>query len=201
MSETRKNAVCGLSPDDGELHPLNVKPDGTLRTDVGSISATVDITGDHADLDSGAGTDEHEVFAIGLPADGGHVVGGTDTNPLKVRDPNIPVARGNVFTVHANNISLADGGSTGILAVGDDCEHYRFWRFSAFTDQPGTITVQYSIDGITWRTLETISIAANTHVNKMYQVTRRYYRVYLTDKVDGNAPTSVDLVSVRSTGG
>jgi len=200
MSETRKNAVCGKSPDDNELHEINVKPDGTVRAEVTGISATVDITGDHADLDSGAGTDEHEVFAIGLPADGGHVVGGTDTNPLKVRDPNIPVTRGNVFTVHANNASFTDGLTVGNPS-GDDCEHYRFWGFSAFTDQPGTITVEYSIDGTTWRTLETISIIANTHVNKMYQVTRRYYRVFLTDRADGNAPTSVDLVSVRSTGG
>src|SRR3972149_6425079 len=41
---------------------------------------------DLADLDSGAGTDNHSVTAIGLPAPGGHVVGGTSTDPLRT-DP------------------------------------------------------------------------------------------------------------------
>jgi hypothetical protein len=42
--------------------------------------------GDNADLDSDAGTDDHAVVAWGLPASGGHVIGGTGANPIRV-DP------------------------------------------------------------------------------------------------------------------
>ena len=66
---------------------------GTLITSTGgalnvSIATplSVDITGNHEDLDTGGGVDNHEVFAIGLPGAGGHVVGGTATNPLRT-DP------------------------------------------------------------------------------------------------------------------
>lgn len=40
--------------------------------------------GNQTDLDTGSGTDLHGVVAIGLPASGGFVVGGTTTNPLNV---------------------------------------------------------------------------------------------------------------------
>jgi hypothetical protein len=50
-----------------------------LKTGTGAV-------GDTTDLDTGAGTDDHGVVAVGLPAPGGHVVGGTPTNPLRV-DP------------------------------------------------------------------------------------------------------------------
>ncbi|MET0403042.1 MAG: hypothetical protein ABW123_11595 [Cystobacter sp.] len=50
----------------------------------GVVNASLE--GDTADLDSGAGTDAHDVVAIGLPGPGGHVVGGTAAAPLRV-DP------------------------------------------------------------------------------------------------------------------
>lgn len=50
----------------------------------GQIDA--DLSGDEHDLDTGAGTDLHEVVAVGLPAAGGHVVGGTAANPFRT-DP------------------------------------------------------------------------------------------------------------------
>lgn len=238
MSETRKAAICGKSPDDGELHEVNVKPDGTLRAEVTGVTATVDITGDHEDLDTGVGTDEHEVFAIGLPANGGHVVGGTPTNPLRVDpvgttsqpvddgggsltvdNPNLdvplstratettlssidgkfPVARGNVFNVIANNQALADGGTIG-PSTPDDCQDYQYWGYSCFSTGAGTLTIEYSVDNVTWRTLATIAISANTPDDRVYRVTRRYYRVTFTDTADGVAP-NVDLVTVRSTEG
>lgn len=49
-------------------------------------SVTANLAGDDTDLDSGAGTDNHDVVAIGLPGAGGHVVGGTATDPLRT-DP------------------------------------------------------------------------------------------------------------------
>jgi hypothetical protein len=50
------------------------------------VDATANLAGDDSDLDAGAGVDLHDVVAIGLPANGGHVVGGTVTNPLVVND-------------------------------------------------------------------------------------------------------------------
>lgn len=58
----------------------------SVLSELQSLSVTANLTGDHADLDSAAGTDDHEVVAIGLPGSGGHVVGGTATNPLRT-DP------------------------------------------------------------------------------------------------------------------
>lgn len=106
--------------------PVVVASDQTAIPITGSITA--DITGDHADLDSGAGTDEHEVFAIGLPGAGGHVVGGTTADPLRI-DPvgttNQPVdvavdsvglakeTGGNLDTITTNTGTIA-GDTTSI---------------------------------------------------------------------------------------
>ncbi len=71
-------------------------PGTTNRVDVGAalpaganLIGHVDVdavVGDNADLDSGVGVDSHALVAIGLPNAGGHVVGGTATNPLRT-DP------------------------------------------------------------------------------------------------------------------
>ncbi len=61
----------------------------TLSIDDGGGSLTVDgsfsLLGDASDLDT-VGTDLHDTVAIGLPASGGHVIGGTSTNPFRT-DP------------------------------------------------------------------------------------------------------------------
>jgi len=93
--------------------------------------------GDVEDLDSGAGTDEHEVFAIGLPASGGHVVGGTATNPIRtdptgattqpisdaagsltIDSPQLPAALGAGVEAGAILVTVATD-STGVLSVDD----------------------------------------------------------------------------------
>lgn len=61
---------------------VNIQDGGNSIT----VDGTMGLTGDSSDLDSGAGTDDHETFAIGLPGAGGHVVGGTSTDPLRT-DP------------------------------------------------------------------------------------------------------------------
>lgn len=58
---------------------------GALDVNIAS-GTTLDITGDSQDMDSGAGEDNHEVMGIALPASGGHVVGGTSSNPVRT-DP------------------------------------------------------------------------------------------------------------------
>lgn len=58
-------------------------PAGT--NNIGDIDVLT-VVGDSADLDSGVGADNHALVAVGLPASGGHVIGGTGANPFRV-DP------------------------------------------------------------------------------------------------------------------
>ncbi len=62
--------------------------DAALPAGTNNIGDTdvLSLVGDNADLDSGVGTDSHAVVAWGIPAAGGHVVGGTPTDPIRV-DP------------------------------------------------------------------------------------------------------------------
>ena len=56
---------------------------GNISVSTATITGDVSLAGDDTDMDTGAGTDNHSVIAIGLPAAGGHVVGGTSTNPFR----------------------------------------------------------------------------------------------------------------------
>lgn len=75
----------GYSAGDEEV-PVNVV--GALpagNNNIGDVDVA-SLVGDNADLDTDPGVDNHAVVAIGLPNAGGHVVGGTATNPLRT-DP------------------------------------------------------------------------------------------------------------------
>jgi hypothetical protein len=100
--------LVGIDPSGNQVL-LECTPDGKLKTDtsISVASATFNFTGDEADLDSGAGTDEHEVVAIGLPGSGGHVVGGTATNPFRV-DPTGTTTQ----PISASSLPLPTGAST-----------------------------------------------------------------------------------------
>lgn len=104
------NGIVNVNVQDGSGTDIT-STSGALDVNIAS-GTTLDITGDSTDLDSGAGTDDHEVFAIGLPASGGHVVGGTSTNPLRI-DPigttSQPITdAGGSLTVDATNLDIRD---------------------------------------------------------------------------------------------
>ncbi len=63
-------------------------PEHSLGAGTNNIGDTdvLTLVGDSPDLDSGAGTDNHAGVAILLPASGGHVIGGTETDPIRT-DP------------------------------------------------------------------------------------------------------------------
>lgn len=86
LDDTDKIAtsIYGKSTAAGDTAVL-VDASGHLQVDVLS-GVSVNLSGDDTDLDTGAGTDDHEVIAIGLPGVGGHVVGGTTTNPIQIAD-------------------------------------------------------------------------------------------------------------------
>lgn len=121
----RNDTPGSLVSDDMDYAPLQFDEDGNLRT-TAEITGDVNIAGDTEDLDTGAGEDPHEVFAIGLPADGGHVAGGTEANPLIVGqadhdDLNVnanmqyedqDVTAANPLPVSAASLPLPEGGPT-----------------------------------------------------------------------------------------
>jgi len=193
----RSLPTSGFCSEDGQVKPLAVDSEGKVKI-AGNITA--DLAGDEADLDSGVGEDLHEVVAVGLPAPGGHVVGGTADHPFNVVDNQLasrfPVSRGNFFRTVANNQAVPADGSIG-PSDADDCSHYPYWGVSVYSTQAGTLYIEYSVDGTTWRTLDTISISADTPFDRVYRVTRRYYRVTFTNTSASTA--YVDIVTVRST--
>ena len=103
-------------------NPRALKTDasGELQIDVLTMPAVVaNLAGDDADLDSGAGTDNHDVVAIGLPASGGHVVGGTSTNPLRT-DPTGTTTQPVSGTVTANAGTNLNTSALGLEATQAD---------------------------------------------------------------------------------
>lgn len=90
----------------------------STRTEVGTVTrlqgpgGVAEFPGDEADLDSGGGTDDHGVVAIGLPNAGGHVVGGTAADPLRV-DPTGTTAQ----PITDNNGSITVDGAVSITGT------------------------------------------------------------------------------------
>lgn len=118
----------------------------------GSIFVTNMIPGDFADLDSGAGTDEHIVFAIGLPAPGGHVIGGTSTDPLRI-DPTgttpQPVTIGASGDYYSDDTILAAavGGVGTLYSFGFTAQNITI--INDETTGGGAKDIEFSFDGFT----------------------------------------------------
>ena len=76
-----------------------------------------------------------------------------------------------------------------------DCQYFATFCVSCFADQAGTLFVENSVDGTTWRRHDTVAVAASTPVNRVYAVTLRYNRVVYTN--GGVAQTVFELVTVQ----
>lgn len=88
---------------------------GDLQTFIAGGGGGGGVAGDNTDLDSGSGTDQHSVIAIGIPASGGHVIAGTTTNPLSV---NI-VSPGTAATsLGKAEDEVHTTGDTGVMMLG-----------------------------------------------------------------------------------
>lgn len=94
---------------------------------------TVDFPGVELDLDTGAGTDARGVVAIGLPAAGGAVIGGTVTNPIKV-DPTGTTTQPISGSVAVSNLPATQpiSGSVSIA---------NFPSAQPITDNSGSLTI------------------------------------------------------------
>ncbi len=107
----RKDTAASLVDADGDRTPFIFDADGKLWT-TATLTGDVNLEGDASDLDSGAGTDEHSVVAIGLPASGGHVVGGTSTDPFRT-DPTGTTTQ----PVSAASLPLPTGAATEVTSA------------------------------------------------------------------------------------
>ena len=102
----------------------------------------------------------------------------------------------------SSNEAIQSAESTTALGIAGtvsgtsrDCLNYAEFCVSCFADQAGTLYVENSVDGVTWRTHDTIAVAASTPVNRVYAVTMRYNRVrYLNGAV---GQTAFELVTIR----
>lgn len=99
--------LMGVVGSDGTNYQvLKVDSDGNLQVDVLTMPAvTVDLSGDLADLDSGGGTDNHDVIALGVAGSGGHVIiTGDAANGL---DVDVTRVSGNVAVTNADLTTIA----------------------------------------------------------------------------------------------
>lgn len=81
---------------------------------------------------------------------------------------------------------------------GDDCKEYNRWGFSLYSTHNGTLIIGYSFDNTLYFPLETIAIVGAVPEDRIYCVTRRYYRVQYTD-VSGNS-SQLRLSTIRKNG-
>ena len=63
--------------------------------------------------------------------------------------------------------------------------------FRCFADQVGTLLVEDSINGTTWRTVQTVAIGASVLEERLYSVSAKYMRVTYTN--GGVAQTVFEL--------
>jgi len=75
-----------------------------------------------------------------------------------------------------------------------DCIHHSDFAVSVYADVAGTLYLENSMDGTTWRQYDEVSVLAGVAVNRVYSVTRRYNRVVY--KNGATAQTVFELVTM-----
>lgn len=105
-----------------------------------TVDGSVSLTSDDADLDSGAGTDNHEVIAIGVAASGGHaVITGDVANGL---DVDVTRVGGNVTVVQGTGTNLHMVVDSGTVSTITNVVHVDDNSGSLTVDNAGTFVTQ-----------------------------------------------------------
>jgi hypothetical protein len=73
---------------------------------------------------------------------------------------------------------------------------YDTFRVQAFADQTGTLNIQQSRDGTTWRTTKTVAVVASTAVTLEDTLVRRYVRVNYVNGATGQGTFELDSALV-----
>lgn len=149
MSDDRATvAADGRVAADANLQVANADVDGTNRV-------PVDLDGDSADLDSGAGTDNHPVVALGAAAAGGHVVlPGDVTNGLDVDVTRMPNRSQAVSPAnYATTDAFADVTGATLDTHGNGEKFLAFLLKEVGGANGVTFRVRGSVDGLTYTTI------------------------------------------------
>lgn len=156
--ETHMGTVGAAADVDGVVHAQLRYIGDTLA---GGL--TVDITGDHEDLDSGAGTDDHEVFALGVAAAGGHeIMTGTAANGLDVDVTRLPYGTGAMAASVAVTVATDDTqyGAVGAAADVDGNVHGQLrYIGEQFDTAFGAVGAAADVDGVVHGQLRSIAEA------------------------------------------
>lgn len=99
---------------------------------------------------------------------------------------------------------LAAAGT--VTGAARDCLSYESFGVSVYLDPDAgqalnvTLNVQNSIDGVTWRTVDTVALAgaadATVVLNRVYSVCRRYYRAQLVNNDGSNGLDATELITM-----
>lgn len=131
------------------------------------------------------------------------------SNPLPVTGPGGAPLEAVITQVRQvqNEETVAPLGAGATFNGADrDCENYESFGISVFLDPDAgqalncSVVVENSIDGVTWRTVDTISVAgaadASSTLNRVYSVTRKFYRVSVTNNDGGNPLDATEVISM-----
>jgi hypothetical protein len=98
------------------------------------------------------------------------------------------------------------GAGATVNGASRDCEVYESFGISVYLDPAAgealdaSVVVENSIDGVTWREVDTVPISgaadATVQLNRVYSVTRQFYRVSVVNNDMSNAMDATEVVSM-----
>jgi hypothetical protein len=89
------------------------------------------------------------------------------------------------------------GVSTNVQAAFQTINFF-YYNASAYADQAGILSIEFSYDNTTWYTAKSIAVIANTYTELFVKVTQQYYRVKY---VNGGVANTVFKLAVSTTDG
>jgi hypothetical protein len=99
------------------------------------------------------------------------------------------------------------GAGASVAGASRDCINYESFGISVFlTPQVAaalnaTALVENSRDGVTWRTVDSVPMSGAAGVsvalNRVYSVTREFYRVSVTNNDGANALLATEVISMQ----
>ena len=95
-----------------------------------------------------------------------------------------------------NSTSVALGIGATFTGTASQIDGRNTITVSCYTDQIGTLTVSFSVDGTNWDSNLSFSIASNTNETHRFTVTKEYYRVSLAN-TSGIAQTYLRLQTIK----
>jgi hypothetical protein len=87
--------------------------------------------------------------------------------------PDIVSSSGNTFNVHTTPLLANSTDIVGPL----DCTSSDELGVNVYTEQPGTLNVETSVDSTKWRLVDVVSVVGFVPINRIYAVTAQYMRL------------------------